>query len=65
MKSPYENRYFCAIIALACAWFMFTDYRDNQKINIINLTMFICTSYLALHKKKEYTKKAVNFFHKK
>ena len=53
MKSPYESRLFCSIISLACAWFLFVDFRDNQKINFLNLIMFICTTYLALHKKKK------------
>ena len=53
MKSPYESRLFCSIISLAYAWFLFVDFRDNQKINFLNLIMFICTTYLALHKKKK------------
>lgn len=65
MKSPYENRWFCAFIALSCAWFMFTDYRDNEKINIINLMFFICTTYLALSKKKDNLKLSTNFFNRK
>lgn len=52
MKSPYESRLFCSFVSLACAWFIYTDFRDNHKINILNLIMFLCTTYLALDKKK-------------
>lgn len=52
MKSPYENRLFCGVVSLACSWFIYTDFRDNHKINILNLIMFLCTTYLALYKKK-------------
>lgn len=52
MKSPYESRFFCSVVSLACTWFIYTDFRDNHKINILNLIFFLCTTYLALHKKK-------------
>jgi len=52
MKNPYESRLFCGFVSVACAWFIYTDFRDNHKINILNLIMFLCTTYLALHKKK-------------
>ncbi len=65
MKSPFENRWFCAFFSLICAWFLFTDYSDNEKINIVNLMFFICSTYLALVKKKDNLSLSTKFFEKK
>ena len=61
MKSPYESRIFCSLVSMACMWFLYTDFRDNNKINILNLIMFLCTTYLAFNKRQKIHNLQKNF----
>lgn len=52
MKNIFDNRWFCFGMSLACAWFMYQDFSEHSKINILNLLYFICFTFLALYRKK-------------
>lgn len=52
MKSPYKNRWFCAVFSVVLTYFLIEGWNTNHKINILNLMLFICTTFLALHPNK-------------
>lgn len=52
MKSPYESRLFCTLVSTMCVWFIYKDWTESHKLYFMNLIIFLCTTYLALHKKK-------------
>lgn len=62
MKSIFENRLFCTIMSLACAWFMYQDLIEYSKINILNLIYLVGFTFLTFHKNKKVATTTENHF---
>lgn len=54
MKSPFQYRWFCFVVSLMSAYFLYIDLTKDNKVNLLNLLWFIGSTYLFFFNKKEY-----------
>ncbi len=60
MKSPFQYKWFCFVISLMSAYFIYIDLTKDNKVNFLNLLWFIGSTYLFFcHKSEKYNKNLI------